>query len=297
MKQTVTSIKQLTYPNAWRSVLAVVRDWSIIIAVAALSIVLDHWLVYLLAVWVIGVFQFALGEAMLHEASHHNLFKTQRLNYFGELFYGLPFGQTVKQFQAEHMLHHTRLGSHEDHLVEECTELGIFKPGANMMWLWFFKPLLGIVGLYYLSTMTLKPWQEGRKIVLFWLVITGVFYAYDALMVLLMYWVIPFVWASNSFLYWSEIEDHINTRTGTRSNLSPLFNWLSHNNGYHYLHHRYPNIPWYNLPAGYNQFLAGKGDISQGFFDTFSQLNQPLSAAELAYPKVTTQGQETISST
>ncbi|MFT5162109.1 MAG: fatty acid desaturase [Alteromonadaceae bacterium] len=293
MKQSVkepsaqpVKIKQLMNPNALRSVMAILRDWVIILAVIGLSIKLDHWAVYLVAVWIIGAFQFALGEALLHEASHHNLFKTRWLNYAGELFYGLPFGQTVNQFQAEHMLHHTRLGSLEDHLVQECAELGWFEPQVNAFWLWFIKPLAGIVGLYYLSSMTFKPWREGAKIMIFWVIVCAIFYTLDSLMLLLLYWVIPFVWASSSFLYWSEVEDHINTRTGTRSNLSQGFNWITHNNGYHHLHHRYPNIPWHNLAVGYAQYLPGQGDISQGFFDTYQQLREPLPADESAFPKV-----------
>ncbi|SFD61407.1 fatty acid desaturase family protein [Pseudoalteromonas denitrificans] len=279
------SFKSFTDPNALKSIIAITRDWVMIIAVAALSIYLDNWLVYLLSVWIIGIFQFALSEAMLHEASHHNLFKNKKYNYWGELFYGLPFGITVKQFQKEHTQHHTQLGRHGDHLVQECSDLGVFKPGANMFWLWFVKPVLGIVGLYYFSIMSLKPWPEGRKVVAFWLVVISVFYVLDSLMLLVFYWVIPFIWACSSFLYWSEIEDHVNTRHGTRSNLSKVFNWLSHNNGYHYLHHKYANIPFYNLPLAYTALLAGEGDISKGFLDTYQQLKSPLPDNELAYPK------------
>ena len=63
-----------------RGALALLRDWGAILLVAALSVRADSLAVYALSVWAIGCFQFAIGEALLHEASHYNLFGRRRWN-------------------------------------------------------------------------------------------------------------------------------------------------------------------------------------------------------------------------
>ena len=75
-------------------------------------------------------------------------------------------------------------------------------------------------------------------------------------------------WSFPIFQYWSEIEEHYNTLSGARSNVSFWDNFFKHNEGYHWIHHRYPTIPFYRLPEAH-AFLTPSGtDISQGFFDS-----------------------------
>src|SRR5438105_3828027 len=87
-----------------RALLALVRDWGAIVLIAWLAEAAAHPLAYVAAAWAIGLFQFALGEAMLHEGSHYNLFPSRRWNLRLEALYALPFFRTVAQFQAEHTL-------------------------------------------------------------------------------------------------------------------------------------------------------------------------------------------------
>jgi fatty acid desaturase len=89
---------------------------------------------------------------------------------------------------------------------------------------------------------------------------------------LLLYWVVPMLWCYSSFFYWSEIEDHFNTNTGTRTNVG-WTNWLTHNNGFHSVHHKYPRIPWYRLREAHFALCADSSDISRGFLDTFRQIS------------------------
>lgn len=265
--------------NALRSWLAIARDWAAIAATIALSLQLDSWLFYPFAAWIIGSFQFALSEALQHEASHYNLFKTRAWNDRLEIFYGLPFFRTVEQLRREHVIHHTRLGKPEDHIVADYTALGLYKPNVNLFWIWFVKPILGFAGYYYCSALSLRPLKEGRKIIAFWIVVLGSCAAFGVLHLLLLYWLIPFFWACQSFLYWSEITDHYRTKTGIRSNLGRIRNLLHHNNGYHYTHHHYPTIPWYRLPAAEHALCPDQGDICYGFFDTYRDLvRHPLAA-------------------
>jgi fatty acid desaturase len=264
--------KDFVERSDFRGFLAIARDWAAITSIIALALQLDSWLFYPLAVWLIGCFQFALSEALLHEASHHNLFRRRAWNDRLEVLYGLPFFQTVEQMRSEHVIHHTRLGKPGDQLVADYEAIGLNARDANVFWLWFVKPILGFAGWYYCRALSLRPWREGRKIFVFWLVILVAFAAFGILHLLVLYWLIPFVWACQSFLYWSEITDHYRTETGIRSNLSRLKNMLHHNNGYHYTHHHYPTIPWYRLPRASAALCPGEGDVSRSFLDTYRAL-------------------------
>ena len=55
-----------------------------------------------------------------------------------------------------------------------------------------------------------------------------------------------------------------------------LKNFFHHNAGYHYIHHEYPTIPWYNLPKAHKALCPPEADISYGFFDTYRQMKNPI---------------------
>ena len=266
--------KDFVQRSTWRGLQAITRDWITIIGATVLSIYIGNWLVYLVTVWLIGCLQFSLTEALLHEASHYNLFPKKSWNDLAEIAIGLPFFHTVDQFREEHKIHHSNLGGLADPLLSDYKNHGLFNPKVNITWIWFLKPILGYAGLYYCHTLSIYPWREGKKIIAFW-VVWIIFIIYSGnFQIFLLYWIIPFFWCYMSFLYWSEITDHYRTTTGIRSNLSPLKNLLHHNNGFHYVHHRYPAIPWYRLPEAMRTLTPGEGDICVSFADTYRALRR-----------------------
>jgi len=264
--------KDFVERDGFRGALALLRDWGAILLVAALSVRAGSLVVYALSVWAIGYFQFAIGEALLHEASHYNLFGRRRWNDDLEFLYALPFFKTVAGFRSEHARHHLRLGGDEDHVVADYERFGFFEPDRNIFWLWFVKPVTGYAFFYYVSGLRLLPFKSGAKVVAFWALAVFGFWHFGGLRFLLLYWVIPYALSYCSFLYWSEVRDHYNAVCGTRSNLNPLANLLTHNNGYHFVHHKYPTIPWFNLRQAHNTLCPEAGDISHGFLDTYRQL-------------------------
>ncbi|HCV99471.1 MAG TPA: fatty acid desaturase, partial [Verrucomicrobiales bacterium] len=76
--------------NTIRGLWAICRDWLIIAGAITASILADHWAVWLASVSIIGVMQFALAEAILHEASHYNLFQSRRLHHRLQFLYAWP---------------------------------------------------------------------------------------------------------------------------------------------------------------------------------------------------------------
>jgi fatty acid desaturase len=245
----------------------------VILSVAWINIAYPSIFLYLPSIWIIGAFQFALGESMLHEAAHGNLFEQKKLNYRLQFLYALPFFRTVNQFRKEHITHHNQLNKKGDQLVEDYAELGLLQPGINYFFTWFIKPVIGFAGFYYVSAITLKPFKkEGWKILAFWAIVVLAFGLAGKLIWLLQFWIIPLVWSCYSYLYWSEISDHFHTHTGTRSNINPVTNFITHNNGYHYVHHQYPTIPWFRLKKAHYELCNAPGDISTGFVATYRQI-------------------------
>ncbi len=257
----------------WRGGGALIRDYALIVGAAVLCEFYGNWIGYLATVWFIGLIQLGLGETLTHEASHFKLFKTRRFNRWSEWLCCYPFGFTLSDYRREHIEHHQLLNTNREQLHQDYSSHGLLKPERNMVWLWFFKPVLGYAAFAYLSSLIeLATRKSAPGILFFWMALIGVSAWGGWLDALFLYWVIPMLWSYASFFYWSEIEDHFNTRTGTRTNIG-WNNWLTHNNGYHAVHHRYPAIPWYRLKEAHYALCDDTSDISRGFLDTFRQIS------------------------
>lgn len=259
--------------NTFRGLTAVTRDWLFIAVAIAGSIVAGHWLAWLAAVWFIGYMQFALAESILHEASHYNLFQSRWLHHWLQFLYAWPFFQTLREFRGEHHLHHAHLLSDRDQTVEDYRIYGLDRPNVNLFQVWFVKPILLFPTWFFLRHG--NGWLDRRnwlQLLAFWLPVAGLFWFSGHLDMLVLYWLIPLLWVYPIFNYWSEIEEHYNTRSHARSNLSPITNFLAHNEGHHWIHHKYPTIPFYNLPAAQRAFCIPDVDTSRGFLDTYRQL-------------------------
>lgn len=262
-----------TWSNT-RGGLALARDWGAIVLIAAASQRLGGPVAYLAAVVLIGAFQFALGEALIHEASHYHLFRTRSWNDRFEFLYALPFFMTVAQFREEHLAHHRDVGTPDDGLLADYRLAGLFRPRLNAFWVWFLKPLTGFPARLYLTKLSLKPRRCGLKIVGFWALVTGLAARFGGLKLLALYWLVPLWTAHTAFLYWSEIQDHFATHSGTRSVTGRLGNWLWHNNGLHAVHHARAGVPWFHLPEAHRDYAASGAplDLSSGFLETYRQL-------------------------
>jgi len=252
---------------------ALIFDWVVIFGTIAFSVWMNDWVVYLISVWIIGAFQYAIGESLFHEASHFNLFKTKKLNNYLEWIYAIPFFVDMNQYRTEHLDHHYKMNTEADHIVRDYEVHGLNNPKKNLFWMWFIKPITGYSGLFYLRyAIQLNPLKSSIKFAIFWVPVVSIFWYFDSLHLLVMYWFIPFLWSFASFFYWAEISEHYNTKTGSRSDIGFLKNLFHHNGGYHYIHHMYPTIPWYKLREAHKALTPYDSDISTGFIDTYRQM-------------------------
>ena len=258
-----------------RGLSALIFDWAVIFGVISFSIWMNDWIIYLISVWIIGAFQYAIGESLFHEASHYNLFKTKKLNDYLEWVYAIPFFVDMNQYRIEHLNHHYKMNTKEDHIVRDYKIHGLDNPKKNLFWMWFIKPITGYAGIFYLRyAISLNPWKSSIKFAIFWIPIVSIFWHFDMLHILGMYWFVPFLWSASSFFYWGEISEHYNTKSDSRTDLGFLKNLFHHNAGYHFIHHEYPTIPWYKLPEAHNALFDGSSDVSNGFIDTYREMKK-----------------------
>lgn len=244
-------VKQFVERSNLQGALAVTRDWAFVLGAAALAEWADHWAATALAVVWIAWVQLAIGEALLHEASHRNLFATRRLNDGLEFLYGLPFFTTVEAWRVEHLAHHAKLGKDGDHIVEDYEHYGL-RDGANIWWVLLGRPLVGLVAVdYVVSLFAINDRSAWLRVAGFWTVVAAGLAAAGGLDELALYWLLPQLFGFSTWLYWSEVTDHFRTRQGTRSRTGRLNNWMAHNNGFHALHHTYASIPFYRLPEAH----------------------------------------------
>ncbi len=270
-----------------RGALALLRDWGGIAGLMALQVWVLPWWTLPLTGWAIAHLQFAIGEALVHEASHGQLFATRGLNRWLAPVLAWPFGFTLTGYRTEHLDHHRHFGSARDHIHVAYARYGLRQPDdalpdppvgpSRAAWIWVGRPLCGLVALDVLrdiADLARHPDRETPGLVLSWAAVVAITLATGTFSWFVALWLLPLVFGFTALLYWSEVGDHFVIPQGdTRTIRSPLTNWLHHHNGLHALHHKYPAIPFFRLPAAY---AAMQGDfpetVSHGWWDTWRQL-------------------------
>lgn len=257
-----------------RGALVLLRDWGMIIGLAALGVWAQNVFVTIVCIYFIGVLQFSLRESVLHEAAHYNLFRTRALNDWTEFLHGSPMFYDLAGYREVHFAHHRNLNSHTDRVFDSVYRAGYINRSRGMWWLWGLRPILGY------ATITYVLLQVGRltwKIVLCMIVMIGgawLLGRWDGLKILGLYWFVPLLTFNAAHDHWSGIPDHLHVKkTPSRSNVSPIFNFFNHNLGYHHVHHMYPAIPWYNLKKAHAAFCPKDADITHNIIETYRQIS------------------------
>ncbi|MGH1336571.1 MAG: fatty acid desaturase family protein [Aureispira sp.] len=263
--------QQFKQRSNWRGFLTLSRDLFFLGAAWYLA---AQWgesiLLSIVLIGFIGAVQFALGESLLHEASHGNLFQTAWLNKLVGNLIAFSIFTTLKEWRQEHSTHHGHLLSEQDHLTHDYQAYQLDQ-GIAPFQLWVARPLLGRVGFQWLRSEGLGLFKHLGVFVGYSVVLLLVYYN-NALGFFLLYWLLPLVWVYSSILYWSEITDHHLAASTTRTNTSFFWNFMFHNGGYHWVHHEYPFIPWYLLPTANQELKDVAVDQVSGWWGMYQVL-------------------------
>ena len=240
-----------------RGLLAVTRDWAVVLGLATLGATVDQLWLTLVLIVLIGRWQFAIGEALIHEASHHNLFATRSWNDRLQFLYAWPFFVHLAAWRRQHLAHHALLGTEGDHIWEDYQELGLTESDPDLVWVLFGRPLCGLVALDYVrSLFAINGLRDWLRVGAFWAVVTAFSAVTGLLDEVLLYWVVPQLLVFSTTLYHSEIVDHFRTFDGNRTRTGWLSNLIGHNNGFHAVHHTWASIPFHQLPAAHAALLG-----------------------------------------
>ena len=290
-------IHRLRRLSAWRTWLALLTSWGLMALGFALFIRYPHWLVFVLAVVVIGRTQFSLA-VLMHEGAHRLLFRSRALNdLIAQWLCAYPVMLDAEPYRDYHLQHHAHTQREQDPDLVLSRAYPVTRSSFVRKML---RDITGIAGLrrYYGTLRSVagtaqQPWWQriwsaltklrGFLLTNTMIVLTLAFAGHPELYVLL--WWVPML-TCYSLIYrirnlgehgvvGEDCEDDFrNTRT-TVSN--PLVRWLMAplNVNFHLEHHLMPHCPWYNLPRLHRALKdAGFGDrmlIDTGYFKVLRQ--------------------------
>jgi sphingolipid delta-4 desaturase len=226
------------------------------------------WLVLLVAYGVGAFFNHSLF-VMIHECSHHLLFKNKTLNRLAAIVSNLPhvFPSAIS-FERYHIKHHSFQGVHElDADLPDYWEAKLIRNSTvgKALWLLIF-PVFQVIRTFRLSEI--KPvdgWTITNWVIqLSFNVAIWVFFGPKALIFMLASFFFSVGlhplgarWIQEHFLTIDENQE-------TYSYYGPL-NAVAFNVGFHNEHHDFPSIPWNRLPQ-----LKAK---APAFYDTLHSHN------------------------
>lgn len=282
------SLKYLFAMSTSRAVATVAGQYALIaLTIFVAEATANWWLFYPLAILIIGTRQYALGESMAHEASHRHLSDVRLVNEGLGIATTWPFFFTLSGYRRFHNNehHNVPLDNSNNSIYEDYEDWGLplaedSLPVDQAIWHLVIKPLSGIISLRQLIK-TIEDWYwdrdllENTLMLILWAVTLGLIIYSGYVVEFLAYWILPWFTVSAVLNFWSEVGDHYRvTGAATRSDLNWFVNtFISHNIGYHGLHHRYPKIPWFRLPEGHGVLRDDITEqISTGYLTTLRQI-------------------------
>lgn len=114
MKIKPSELRAFVAPNFLYPAFYLAWDWALIAAAIGVSIVAQSWLLYALALVVIGSRQHALF-ILVHEGVHKHLARSKRLNDFlGNWLAAFPLLFDLQAYRTNHHRHHEHTNSEQD---------------------------------------------------------------------------------------------------------------------------------------------------------------------------------------
>ncbi len=261
------AIRLLENPSALRWLYNALLVWSMIVIVIGIATYFDRYLgyaasfvLYVVAALVIGPMRHAIA-LLGHEGAHGLISKNKKVNDFlAEIFSFYPSFVRMWQYALFHNPHHTHLGSvldgelHHKEVNKENWNLPMTKS-------WMIKRIiLDMVGMGYKEVFTIIKFVGTPKNVkdvlyplLWWTVVLGLVTYFGGLMLSLK---VLFIWNLSMFTSFMAVFrlrmwiEHLGT-SDTHRISATWWQEVLYLHMYakgHWEHHRYPKVPFFNLP-------------------------------------------------
>lgn len=249
----------------WLLIVAIYPAWLAITAMAA------HWPLWLLPL-LLGPL-LCLHGSLQHEASHGHPTRNPRLN---ALLAGLPLSLWLPfpRYRESHLAHHEAtltdpredseswyLGAAEYAACGAATR-ALLRCNNSLLGRWLLGPWIALWRFARGEWRLLRAGDRAVRRVWLWHL------AACAPLLLWLEWVgLPLwqylllgVWPGLSLTLTRSFHEHRADADPERRTAvveaGPLFRLLFLNNNYHVMHHRHPELPWYELPACYRSYRA-----------------------------------------
>jgi len=185
-----------------------------------------------------------------HNTIHTPIFHSERLNRLFQVVLTLTYGHPVSSYVSGHNL------SHHMYAQEDRDIMRTYKVRSqwNLVNLALFFPTVinGIMKSDFEFTRAMKDrlptWYRQ-----FWIELSVLAAATVTLVVLdwqkaLVLWIIPHIWAAWGIISINYLQhdgcDDTHPVNNSRNFTSRFFGWWTFNNGFHGVHHRYPDLHW-----------------------------------------------------
>lgn len=259
--------KEILEVSALKSGWLLFRDWACIFGSAYLAIRFPAWYTFLGAQLIIASRQHALFLHM-HEATHYSLSKNRALNdWMSNLFASWPVGFSTDRYRIRHWHHHRYLNEDKDpdwfrkktdptwqfpmsrlnfwrHSLAHLFGKGVIEMSYALRGIGIQKSELPFALPYYGAlALALTTFGGWKAFALYW--------------VLPYFTVLPFLHrVRNASDHLGLPKEHLlnGTRNIVGAPIESFFFGPNHSN-LHLVHHLYPYIPWYHLPAAHEWLM------------------------------------------
>ena len=178
---------------------------------------------------------FIIIHDSIHGVVNHNKIVNSLMGYVAAFLYAiLPY----KTLAENHRQHHSCPATVDDP--------DFYDRDPHNPWLW------------YASFM--KDYQEGKQFwILFWgitVIFWSLFLLHVSLVNMFLFWILPIIFSSLQLFIFGiylphrpRLEGYSDRHRARSNNHSTLVSFIAcYHFGYHWEHHQYPHLPWYELP-------------------------------------------------
>ena len=199
-------MSRFTRRSTKRALLTIAAEYAIITGAIAIAAAVPDtgWPVKALAILVIGTRQYALGEALLHEASHWHLSNSKSVNDLLGAILAWPVFTSLAAYRRFHnRLHHgLDIADSENSIWEDYEDWGLPAPSRTLglacaFWLLVLRPAIGLTGIMHLFKTVrdfgydFDLWETRLMLTAWAVVIAGAAY-FSLWRELILYWLIPY---------------------------------------------------------------------------------------------------------
>ncbi len=217
-------------------------------------------------------------SALMHEGSHHLLFRSRRLSRAAGFCCGIPVLISVTAYRHLHLRHHAFERTERDpddveHLARKPLGLVLLYYALLVVGTYLYFPHVAITGARLAPGARERALIAGEYALLLGVLGAGWILAPDAM---LRAWLVPMVLAAQITNLRSLAEHGLTTGgnpfTATRSVRSNrVVSFFLCNLNYHLEHHLFPAVPWYNLPALHQLLQPAYRDTGASVYGTYRE--------------------------